>query len=47
MEEIPNILQEAILESNVKGLDMIWLVDNFMPDEERKIFPNNIRLVDK
>ena len=41
----PKYIAEAILESNVKGLDMIWLVDNFMPDEERKIFPNNIRLV--
>ncbi|WP_287085185.1 CDP-glycerol glycerophosphotransferase family protein [Blautia sp. LMAG:89] len=42
----PKYIAEAISVSNVKGLDMIWLVDNFMPDEERKLFPNNIRLVD-
>lgn len=41
----PKYIAEAILYSNVQNLDIIWLVDNFMSDEEKGLFPSNIRLV--
>ena len=41
----PKYIAEAILDSKVKDIDLIWLVDNFMSDEERTLFPSNIRLV--
>lgn len=45
--ENPKYIAEAILDSKVKDIDLIWLVDNFMSDEERTLFPSNIRLVNK
>lgn len=41
----PKYIAEAILDSEAKDIDIIWLVDNFMSDEEKSLFPNNIRLV--
>ena len=41
----PKYIAEAILNRDIKNLDLVWVVDNFMSEEERKTFPENIRVV--
>lgn len=41
----PKYIAEAILNTDIKNLDLVWVVDNFMSEEERRAFPENIRVV--
>ena len=41
----PKYIAEALVKSDYRNLDLVWLVDNSMPEEERKKFPDSIRIV--
>lgn len=41
----PKYIAEAILNTGKKNLELVWLVNNFMSEEERSIFPKEIRVV--
>ena len=41
----PKYIAEALLKSDFENLDLVWLVDNSMPEDERKTFPDSIRVV--
>ena len=41
----PKYIAEALLKSDFGNLDLVWLVDNSMPEDERKTFPDGIRVV--